>query len=282
MMIICTSGCAKDSVISISKEGTASVSSTSSTTSQTSAEDIVEIPIPEATHVGDFTISGDRLSAVGGAYEQDGDLSNGAEPIEWIVLKDDGDSMILISAKVLDCKPFNTSYADVTWNDSYIRNWLNNDFYQAAFNDSERSIIADYETTKGAAGATDENGNVSAGVPAVTDKVFLLSMEEAKELFGDDTEGDCEARSSEASEYAKGLGVWIIDEEGYSLFGFKDDGLSEKIIGCGNWWLRDNGSKENRIMDVGASGIIRTAGHEAASKQDGIRPAICIRILGGN
>lgn len=229
--------------------------------------------IPEATHVGDFVIAGDRLTATGGAYEQDGKTSNGAEPIEWLVLEDTGDSLLLVSKDILDCKTYGEGYGETDWENSYIRKWLNEDFYNAAFNDSEKELISDYVT---------KEGDVSSSIPSLTDKVFLLSYAEVKELFKKATDSYCEERSAHVSEYAKSLGVWTIDESGYELFGLKDRELSEEIIGAGNWWLRDNGAKNTQAMDVGAGGNIRLTGHDVGSKLDGVRPAIRISIPSGN
>ena len=64
--------------------------------------------------------------------------------------------------------PFNSTLASVTWKNSTIRTWLNNDFYNNAFSSEERSKI--FDTTF----ATD-------GVET-TDKVFLLDEEDASFL----------------------------------------------------------------------------------------------------
>ena len=249
---------------------------TESSETSTSAETVEPDPEPvvlEATHVGGFTISGDRLTAKGGAYDQDGNLDNGAEPIDWIVIADSEDRLLLLSDKVLDQRAFNDNYNATSWETSSVRKWLNEDFFNAAFNDEEKSIIEDYVTVP---------GDVSAGTAEVTDKVFLLSREEAEAYIGAEEGSEGNRLCSEVTPHAVNAGVWYITEEYYSLFGFKDKGFSDEMIGCGNWWLRSNGKDETRIMDVGASGIIRTTGHEAASGQDGVRPAIYIRISGGN
>ena len=236
-------------------------------TSVSATEPEPEPVILEATHVGGFTISGDRLTAKGGAYDQDGNLDNGAEPIEWIVIADSEDRLLLLSDKVLDQKVFNEGYDATNWETSSVRKWLNGDFYNAAFNDEEKTIIEDYVTVP---------GDVSAGTGDVTDKVFLLSNEEAEAYIGAEEGAAGSHLSAKVTTRAINAGVWYITEEYYSLFGFKDKGFSDEMIGCGNWWLRSNGKDDTRIMDVGASGIIRLTGHEAASGQDGVRPAIYI------
>lgn len=45
-----------------------------------------------------------------GFYEQDGDLNNGPEPIEWIVLSETEDDMrLLLSKYCLDAMPYDVS-----------------------------------------------------------------------------------------------------------------------------------------------------------------------------
>ena len=73
-----------------------------------------------------------------GKYEQDGNKENGPEPIEWIVLRDTGKEIILLSKYVLAHKPFDTTNEMFIWQDSTLCSWLNNDFYNMAFNEDEK------------------------------------------------------------------------------------------------------------------------------------------------
>ena len=52
-----------------------------------------------------------------GCYEQDSDLENGPEAIEWIVLDCDEENhrVLLLSRFGLDTRPYHSEYADVTW-----------------------------------------------------------------------------------------------------------------------------------------------------------------------
>lgn len=76
-----------------------------------------------------------------GTYEQDNDLENGPEPIEWIIINEDETSYQLISKYVLDFKNFHNREEDVCWETSDIRAWLNGDFYNGSFTDSDKSQI---------------------------------------------------------------------------------------------------------------------------------------------
>ena len=66
-----------------------------------------------------------------GSYEQDNDLRNGKEPILWRVIKNDGNSAMLISEYGLEFMQFNSQrpYRDsFIWEDCTLRRWLNNSF----------------------------------------------------------------------------------------------------------------------------------------------------------
>ncbi len=81
-----------------------------------------------------------------GAYEQDNDLTNGKEPIEWIVLDVDKKTnrALVISRYGLDARAYHSGDWDTqypTWEKSEIREWLNNDFLSAAFTAEEQKGI---------------------------------------------------------------------------------------------------------------------------------------------
>ena len=61
-------------------------------------------------------------------------------PIEWTILEHKGENVVLISDKILDRKPWNCTeelfsegWEHITWEDSSLRKWMNNDFYNDAF-----------------------------------------------------------------------------------------------------------------------------------------------------
>ena len=77
-----------------------------------------------------------------GKYEQDNNLANGAEDIEWIIdeISESGLYFNLVSKYALDCKPFN----DDLWirtQEYTLHKWLNEDFYHSAFSDEEQSRL---------------------------------------------------------------------------------------------------------------------------------------------
>ena len=133
-----------------------------------------------------------------GKYEQDNNIFNGKEEIEWIVLAKEDDKLLLISRYILDCNPYHESEKSVTWETCTLRSWLNNDFYNRAFNVKERNSIALSNVSV--------EDNFKYGTKAgndTHDHVFLLSISEAEEYFANRVERKCPS-----SEYADEKGSW--------------------------------------------------------------------------
>lgn len=87
-------------------------------------------------------------------------------PIEWIVLKEDDFSALVVSKNVLFTRRFDPSSND--WNNSEIRAYLNGDFFRQAFTDEDRKSV------------------VNAFVESRKTDVFLLSKSEAKSYMSGD------------------------------------------------------------------------------------------------
>ena len=56
-----------------------------------------------------------------GRFEQDNNPGNGAEPIEWQVLAVENDQALLITRLLLETRPYNAEWVDVTWETSDLR-----------------------------------------------------------------------------------------------------------------------------------------------------------------
>ncbi|MGN0768516.1 MAG: DUF6273 domain-containing protein, partial [Christensenellales bacterium] len=121
---------------------------------------------------------------------------------------------------------FNNDYKE-----SSIRKWLNETFYNAAFNSTQKSKIQTTTVDNGAAStnpnnnSTQWNGGANGFVCANTsDKIFLLSEKEvtnASYCFSSDY-GICDtARKKRTTDYAQSQGAWTTESDG-----------------TGWWWLR--------------------------------------------
>lgn len=115
-----------------------------------------------------------------GSYEQDNDLNNGKEPIEWMVLdvQEDRGRVLLVSRQILEDMAFDES-DDHLWNESSLRTWLNDSFFKEAFTESEQtSVQLSQLETPG------ESVHDTELVPTTEDRVFLLSIQEVEQYFG--------------------------------------------------------------------------------------------------
>ncbi|MBQ8606052.1 MAG: InlB B-repeat-containing protein [Clostridia bacterium] len=193
---------------------------------------------------GDLTLSPvwDENAVILGRYEQDGNEENGAEPIQWIKIKEENGKALLISKFILDAKQYDaTGGANIKWATCGLRKWLNDSFYKSAFLSDEKEAIVQTEIY------TPHKADNSTS----NDYVFLLSIEESKELLS-----SYAARSSELTPYAEANGAQNSPKGGW-------------------WWLR------TKISDYGAAliendGNIRDIGYNGNMKTIGIRPCIWV------
>ena len=106
-------------------------------------------------------------TVIWGSYEQNNDRLDGSEPIEWVILHSEEGRILLISKYGLDRRKYHEELEGVSWADSDLRAWLNDEFLYDAFTNAEQSYL--FETT-----------TVTLGSVDCLDKVFLLSEEEAE------------------------------------------------------------------------------------------------------
>ena len=108
-------------------------------------------------------------------------------PIEWYVIKEDGNNLVLLSKYILAYSNFYdlNNIHNVFWDKSVLRRFLNNDFYQKAFSSSEQAKII--PTTVSTEEYTYESiyitGEKKSTKITTSDKVFALSKDEIR--YGD-------------------------------------------------------------------------------------------------
>ena len=180
-----------------------------------------------------------------GAYEQDNDLSNGPEPIEWIVLDNfDSGRYCLLSVYGLDQVDYDTK-DKVTAKDSYIYKWLNNDFYNEAFNEEEKAFMSDY-------GYGIEKSNKDYKT-LITTKVALISPNNIKSCLKDDN-----ARKAKATLYAKAKGAEVQDGQCWYWLcptaDFDNDKLFDTHAACVNY---DGSIMEKISINKSSGGAVR-------------------------
>ena len=197
---------------------------------------------------------GDVISL--GWYEQNGNLVDGKEPIEWVVLEKDVGRVLVISRYILErivYDSLSTGFSPA-WDDSAVCLWLNGAFYEDAFSSSEKSLIQTVTTY-----------NL---VQNSQDKLFLLSEYDAQVLFGSNT-----ARRAEPTRYTASNNDWTAwrtwEEESY-------DELSK--YGETAWLLRPEALYSDCAVYVDGSGEICEAyGNGLGDYINGVRPAMWLQ-----
>lgn len=190
------------------------------------------IPELKSAKVGDYVSFG--------AYDQDNNIFNGKEEIEWLVLDVKDDRVLVISKYALEYETYHSSFLDITWEDCSLRSWLNETFLNTAFSDDEKKMIPAVTVT------ADNNPGYSTNPGADTkDRVFLLSIEEANTYFSSDSERACELTTSYGGIYG--------------------------------WWLRSPGYQQTKAAIVGKNGEISNAGFSVIGVLS-VRPALWINI----
>ena len=194
-----------------------------------------------------------------GQYEQDGNISNGPEPIQWLVLTSENSEVLVVSTLGLDTLPFNSHQEKVVWEDSSIRKWLSDTFYEDAFSNEEKQIIAEKTILP----------HANTGYPycdqghPTTDPIFLLSAEEYLTCLYNNEEIDPKYREGIPSNYLLHKGVDVYDyHEGSRSW----------------WWLRTSSNYNDKACFVSAMGSKDVyVGYSVSTSGGMIRPAMWVR-----
>lgn len=170
-----------------------------------------------------------------GAFEQDNNLENGQEPLEWIILKNDGENLFLLSKQGIAYKCFHPAPEGANWESSYIRSWLNGDFLAGSVNDREKKYIVPVRTDNSRSQIVSEEAETyDDGVPT-DDSVFLLSQKEYEDyLSGLGDFAACTVTAAALREYSDAVNV-DMDE---MLKMIKEGRMDELGLLDVAWWLR--------------------------------------------
>ena len=175
------------------------------------------------------------------------------KPIEWIILERySDDTALLLSKYGLDAVRFDKSSNN--WEESEIRAWLNDSFYNNAFDKKERVNIieSNVECEKEVFGWTRNY--------TVTDKIFLLSTEEVSKYFSSDKERMCRPTP------------WVCTNKTVTGEPVSSNGS------CCWWWLRSPGSYQSRAACVDIGGNIWASGGGVYDGGTAVRVALKINL----
>lgn len=178
-------------------------------------------------------------------------------PYDWRILQEKDGQALVLSDKVIGKRAYDDGRIAITWEACGLRRYLNGEFHDR-FSTGDRARIMD-TTIKNDANpwfGTD-GGNDT------TDRIFLLSIEEAVSYWGD---------SGQLKNRNPGSKLFINDRYKSARKARDMDGASAW------WWLRSPGLRPTLAAQVYNGGAIHISGHHAANCLGGVRPALWLRL----
>lgn len=159
------------------------------------------------------------------------------EPIVWSIVNIDSDGITVMADNAIDSQPYLNTVESASWQTSYIKKWLNDNFFNSAFNEDEKTKLVPY-------GSLDEY------------KVKLLTEAEVCSNEYGFTEDS--TRTASGTDYAKSQGL-DFDEKNNSM-----------------WWLSASKETEKAPL-VNCDGSVSTDGTTVNRTSVGVRPVITIK-----
>ena len=269
---------------------------------QNSAEKDYALSSPEVeSATGDYALSSPDVESTTrdiiefGSYWQEDTNGDGVAnqdddktPIKWQILKQDGDDLFLLADHILACKPYNDDavtrivedgwedlhpYADYssTWEKSSLRQWLNKDFYEDAFSESEKEAVKQTTVINEGNSHYDTEGGKDT-----TDKLFLLSLSEiTNEDYGFQSDRSLhdQERYGKATAYAIAQGCAQGNAQRSPEGGSSEGSEISRKDTC-RWWLRSPGYIRKLATEVNSDGDVNDYGEDVRSEDCGVRPAL--------
>jgi hypothetical protein len=189
---------------------------------------------------------------------------------DWRVLEVKDGKALLLSDKVLGLRRYHNTWENVTWATSDIRAYLNGEFFNS-FSATDRARIAQITNTN-----ADNPWHGTPGGISTQDRIFLLSLDELVQYFGD------------ADQLAKPEG------EREQWWGFYGAHAGKRIAFCTStccnasstvghwWWLRSPGYESIggsfRAAFIDNRGYVNVGGEGVSNVFGGVRPALWVYL----
>lgn len=188
----------------------------------------------------------------------------------WRVLSIQNERALIITEYIIEQRPYHDAYVGITWADSSLRKYLNSEFYNR-FSSGDKSRIIPVINTN-----YDNQWYGTEGGAETSDKIFLLSMEEAVcQYFGDS--------SAKLYNPRKNQRYW---------FERKDANNCKRIAKLANnteqiwwWWLRTPGRVNVKAVYIHGDGNIGIQGNNILKGNiadgkctGGVRPALWLKL----
>lgn len=188
---------------------------------------------------------------------------------KWRALDVQDDKALLITEDIIALRAYGPADEQATWETCALRAYLNGAFYDAFLPDDRGLIIETAIANPGNLWFSTKGGNDT------TDRIFLLSLEEADRYFGNS--GNYKNQQNRmAWNEEKGRHV---DSKGWYLTNDYDSDRAATYNGEAVWWwLRSPGDAGDRAACVGLGGWIEVGGFAVGSEDTGVRPALWLSL----
>ena len=205
------------------------------------------------------------------------------EPIKWRVIECDGENVLLLADRALDCEAYNTANVDADWESCTLRSFLNSygakmngagtdysrvGFLNTAFSEEEQTHIVSKEINN-----PDNTHYLTDCGNSTNDKVFTLSCDDvysspvaADHGFYAGSGVDDPAKRFKPTMYAMARGTWYSPVEEYKGNNF--------------WFMRTNGYTLSNVSYICDFGYIYSRGTNVSCNDAGILPAIWVNTEG--
>jgi len=191
---------------------------------------------------------------------------------DWRVLEIQDGQALLLSDKVIEKKRYHSSLTATTWAECELRGYLNGLFYDSLEEDKARIVEARISNPNNLWAGTIGGNNTR-------DKIFLLSLEEVDNYFGNS--GDYTSKNRKS--WNKNEMKFHQDNNGWYI---SNNNNQSRIAECANgeacwWWLRSPGKHTKHVTTaalVNASGLVSVDGNNVNQNAGGVRPALWLKM----
>ncbi len=204
------------------------------------------------------------------------------DPIKWRILTSVGGESLILCDMLIDAQEYNpttdgvgTQYAN-NYANSQIRLWLNNQFYNTAFDELQKELIVRTGVDNSSATNRYPNRENQFACGDTYDYVFLLSYQDSlNTAYGFVNNGSLSmtdtdpAKQKEFTDYAKAQGGAYSDPESY---------IGELYPNTSSWWLRSpSDSSGSKAWTVSPNGLPNST-PDIFQTGYGVCPALWVKL----
>ena len=173
----------------------------------------------------------------------------------WRILNVQNDKALILTEEIIEKRPYNKKFKNVTWEECTLRKYLNGGFLDKFTKEQQGRIINIQVINRNNPWFGTKDGSDT------TDEIFLLSLEEVKKYFGDSGQ--------------------LMNKNQKNEFWIDDQYNSKRRAKYGNetdwWWLRSLGIAGHLAAGVGSGGRVSVSG-DGISNDGGVRPALWLNL----